>query len=104
MACQVEGIIGRIGIDAQQLDGDKCTMIAKYPSSFPYSNSQGTKEMKTIFNKKDIRVYRENENGGVSKIETPDLPAEEYVFDAVVMKVSDEIMRVGDIVVKGINK
>jgi hypothetical protein len=104
MSLIVEGITGRVGTDARQLDGDKCTMIAKYPPSFPYSNSQGTKEMKTIFNKKDIRVYRETANGGVSKIETPDLPAEEYILDAVVMKVSDEVIRMTDIVVKGINK
>lgn len=104
MAIYVEGIIGRIGIDAENLGDNKCSVNASYPQSFPYSNESGSKEMKTLFMKDDIRLYKPTSQGGVSKIQMIDLPAAEYTFNAMIMELPTGSMRASDIVVTNIKE
>jgi hypothetical protein len=107
MSRRIEGITGRIGVDSPTLDtpnGYECIITASYPNQSSNELISDTTPLRTVFNKKDIFVYRSNPDGGISKIQAMELPPEEYVFSATVTMPPSGFARMIDIVVTNIKK
>jgi hypothetical protein len=100
---QVKGIIGRIGTDAKHVNGEDYLVDPTYPRGFLLAYIHDEQSTRTVFNKKDISMYVQNPDGTTREINNPDLYPQEYVFDAVVTKISIGGIRITNIVVKGIN-
>jgi hypothetical protein len=104
MAQHIKGIIANIGDDAESFSSDQHIVTMKYPERISWKDDKDATEVRTMFSKKDVHIYVPNADGGTSKIQKQDLPPQEYIFEAMVIKLGPNLAKATDIIVTNVKK